>query len=180
MESVKSSVFHNPLDPPLTETSPLLEVPLSVQKIHDLNTTQSRCCHVSTQTTVTAFALCARCSDTHAVLVNAANSVVSVFSKHGQKSIMASTNWSAMAEVGGLVLEGWKGSFDSDLNGLDVYCQKQQERISRLVSERELLQETVGKMESELQLLGSQIESLQVPVRSCVRVQYNMSCALNC
>lgn len=158
MDNFKPSTAQNPLNSNPVGYSQVS--PLSIEQIQQC--IKPKCSHVSTQTTVTAFALCAKCSESHSILVNAANSLVSVVSKHGQKSIMSSTDWSAMAEVGGLELEGWMKAFDSDLGSLDAFCEKQEERISKLAGERDLLRETVGKLESESQSLGTQIESLQV------------------
>ena len=65
---------------------------------------------VSTQTTETAFALCARCSETQNCLVSIADRVSAVCSRHTQlKPALAATDWESLAKVGGLELGEWRG-----------------------------------------------------------------------
>lgn len=115
----------------------------------------------STQTTETAFALCARCSETQDTLVSIAASVSSICSKHRLGSALADTDWRALANVGGLELTHWEGAFRNDLNSIEDYCCQLKGRADRLASESNMHREATARIELESKSLSSQIHSLQ-------------------
>lgn len=124
---------------------------------------------VSTQTTDTAFALCARCAETHTSLVSIAASLSGLCSKHQLVSTLATTDWETLASVGGLELNKWEGALERDLASVDSYCDNLANRIESLSSELAIERETIGKLEEESKLLSSQIDSLQESIEQMQR-----------
>ena len=119
---------------------------------------------VHTQTTETAFALCVRCSDTQNTLVDIAQSVSAICSKHNQRSSLSETDWESLAKVEGLDIKKWSTCFESDLNCFDSYTCCLKETGEELMREQSNDREVIGKLKSEIDTLSSQIDSLQVSV----------------
>ena len=114
-----------------------------------------------TQTTETAFALCARCSDTQDCLVSIAASISDLCSKHRLCSALASTDWRDLARVGGLELSTWEGAFRKDVDSIEGYCSQLEARADKLACESDAHREETARIEAESTSLRSQIHSLQ-------------------
>ena len=123
---------------------------------------------VHTQTTETAFALCVRCSDTQDSLVNIAQSVSTVCSKHNQKSSLSQTDWEALAKVEGLDIKKWSSCLESDLSCLESYTGHLEETVEKLKIEQSDDREIIGNLENEIDTLSSQIDSLRVSASMAV------------
>ena len=117
---------------------------------------------MSTQTTDTAFALCARCSRTQETLVSVASSVSVLCHEEGLASTLAKVDWEALAKVGGMELGKWNGSLKTDLSSIGEHCYRLKETIAELELERDTHKTTVGQLESEIQQLSNQMDTLQV------------------
>lgn len=128
-----------------------------------------------TQTTETAFALCARCSDTQDCLVSIAASISDLCSKHHLCSALASTDWRDLARVGGLELSTWEGAFRKDVNNIEGYCSQLEGRAEKLALESDARREETARIEAESNSLRSQIHSLQSAMHE---IQQKNECAL--
>jgi hypothetical protein len=119
---------------------------------------------VSTQTTDTAFALCARCSQTQETLVGVASSVSVLCHEEGLASGLAKVDWEALAKIGGMELGKWNGNLNTDLGSIGEHCCRLKRTIVELELERDTHKRTVGQLESEVQQLSVQMDTLQVCV----------------
>ena len=117
---------------------------------------------MSTQTTDTAFALCVRCSQTQETLVSVASSVSLLCHEEGVTSNLAKVDWEALAKVGGMELGKWNGNLKTDLCSIGEHCCRLKETIAELELERDAHKKTVGQLESEIQQLSQQMDTLQV------------------
>ncbi len=113
---------------------------------------------VSTQTTDTAFALCARCSATQTTLVSAASLVTELCHRHKLKSHFSSCDWNALAKVGGIELKKWLESFQIDMKSLEM----DKYLLEDVTSERDQLVENECLLKSEVEKLQTHIETLEV------------------
>ena len=132
--------------------------------------------NASTQTTETAFALCARCSETQDSLVSIAASVSGICSKHHLGSALADTDWRALARVGGLELKHWEGALGEDLSSIGDYCCQLENRADQLASESSMHREATARIELESKSLSSQIHSLQSAIHE---IQEKNECTLS-
>ena len=135
-------------------------------KIHvsfQANTSRQNGVSVSTQTIETAFALCARCSETQNCLVSIADRVSVVCSRHTQETepALAATDWGRLAKVGGLELGEWERALHEDLSTFDGYCCKLEDSCARLALEIDTQKEVIESLQSESSVLTSQINSLR-------------------
>lgn len=128
-----------------------------------------------TQTTETAFALCARCSDTQDCLVSIAASISDLCSKHRLCSALASTDWRDLARVGGLELSTWEGAFRKDVDSIEGYCSQLEARADKLACESDAHREETARIEAESTSLRSQIHSLQSAMHE---IQQKNECSL--
>ena len=117
---------------------------------------------VSTQTTDTAFALCVRCSGTQDTLLQVTDSVSALCREQDLQSSMDTVDWKALAQVDGLELSKWRRVFQSDLCVIGEHCCRMKEKVAELELERDGHKVTAGKLESEIEQLSSQMDSLQV------------------
>lgn len=117
---------------------------------------------MSTQTTVTAFALCARCSQTQETLISVASSVSVLCHEEGLESSLAKVDWEALAKIGGMELGKWNGNLKTDLCSIGEHCCRLKEAIAELELERDAHKRTVGQLEREIQQLSNQMDTLQV------------------
>ena len=122
---------------------------------------------MSTQTTDTAFALCARCSQTQDTLIGAAGSVSRLCHEEGLVAELAKVDWEALAKVGGMELGKWNGNLKSDLCSIGEHCCRLKQSVAELGLERDAHKKTVGQLESEIQQLSNQLDALQV-FRPCL------------
>ena len=140
---------------------------LNVEELADSdkisNTSRRNGVSVSTQTTETAFALCARCSETQNCLVSIADRVSAVCSRHARekKPSLAATDWASLARVGGLEIGEWERALHDDLSTIDGYCCKLEESCTRLALQIDTQKETIESLHSEARVLTSQINSLR-------------------
>ena len=128
-----------------------------------------------TQTTETAFALCARCSDTQDCLVSIAASISDLCSKHRLCSASGNTDWRALARVGGLELTTWERAFRKDVDSIKGYCSQLESRADKLALESDAHREETARIEAESKSLQSQIHSLQSTMHE---IQHRNECSL--
>lgn len=119
---------------------------------------------VSTQTTETAFALCARCSETQNCLVSIASSVSQLCTDCERGSSLAGTDWSALAGVGGLVVAEWKEALENDVVTLDGCNRELKEKCRQLDSELCEHRETIEDLKAESRHLSSELAVLQASI----------------
>ena len=119
---------------------------------------------VWTQTTDTAFALCARCSATQQTLADAAHLVTSMCEKHKLESNFSSCDWVALAKLGGMELSKWTKALQKSLEALDKNTCHLQDKIEGLASERDLLQEIVQESQALKSQMTDQVNSLKVHI----------------
>lgn len=117
---------------------------------------------VSTQTTDTAFALCAQCSATQLGLVESAQLMAELCERHGLQSSFSSCDWSALEKVGGLEVGKWCQAVEIDVGALDKAICSLSERVKALSLERDELCENVHQLEVNSLALNSQLEALKV------------------
>lgn len=120
------------------------------------------CSHVTTstssQTTETVFSPCCHCFATHLALASAVQLISEECSKLELHSELASTNWSAQAEVGGLDLVMWSEAYQLDIELLQKNRCMLEEKMAVLVSERDRLKERVCLTENESAELREQMQ----------------------
>ena len=117
---------------------------------------------MSTQTTDTAFALCARCSQTQKTLIRVASSVSVLCHEEGLASGLAKVDWEALAKIGGMELGKWNGNLNTDLCSIGEHCCRLKQMVVELELEQDAYKQTVGQLESEIQQLSNQMDTLQV------------------
>ena len=117
---------------------------------------------VSTQTNDTVFALCIRCSQSQDTLISVASSVSALCHEQGLTSRLAKVDWEGLAKIGGIELGNWNGNLNSDLCSIGEHCCELHENITELELGREAHKRTVGQLEGEIELLSSQMDTLQV------------------
>ena len=139
------------------QTPSLLQTSPSQQKFKEVAT-------VSTQTTDTAFALCARCSQTQETLISVASSVSVLCHEEGLASGLAKVDWEALAKIGGMELGKWNGNLNTDLCSIGEHCCRLKQTVVELELERDAHKQTVGQLESEIQQLSNQMDTLQVQI----------------
>lgn len=89
---------------------------------------------------------------------------------------MAEVDWEALAKIGGLELSKWNRDLNNDLDGISEHCCKLKEGIAELELERDTHKEMVGKLESEIEQLSRQMDSLQVHIITTFYVIYAWMC----
>ena len=136
-----------------------LQVPLMVTDVES----------VSTQTIDTAFALCARCSETQDGLVRIASSFSILFSAHHQRSSFSETDWASLAKVGGLTVSKWENALKKDIDALDSFMFDLESECAGLKSDLAGQIETIHKLEMESQVLSLQIGSLETGMEAMQR-----------
>ena len=82
-----------------------------------------------------------------------------------EKSSMALVDWEALAKVDGLELNKWRQSLKADMCSVSELCCRLREKVRELELERDAHKMMVGKLESEIEQLSSQMDSLQVHVQ---------------
>ena len=75
---------------------------------------------------------------------------------------MDTVDWKALAQVDGLELSKWRRVFQSDLCVIGEHCCRMKEKVAELELERDGHKVTARKLESEIEQLSSQMDSLQV------------------
>ena len=146
----------------VSSTSTPKELPAQSQSSSLLPSQQQQQATVSTQTTDTAFALCARCSQTQDTLISVASSVSMLCHEQGLTSSMAKVDWEGLAKVGGLELGKWNGNLKIDLSSIGEHCCRLKETITELELERDRHKKLVSQLEGEIKQLSHQMDILQV------------------
>ncbi len=117
--------------------------------------------NASTQTTETAFALCARCSETQNSLVGIASSISKLCTEFERESFLADTDWSSLAKVGGVVAAEWERALRKDLETLSGCNHELTHRCRQLTSEISDQWETIRVLDSGSKLLSSELNTLK-------------------
>lgn len=122
---------------------------------------------VCTQTTDTAFALCAQCSATQLGLIESARLVSGLCEGLYLDSRFLSYNWNALAKIGGLEIADWCEALRIDVRALDKTSRSLLDRIEALTSERDKLNEDVSQLKGDAKALDVQLNSIKVRLFFC-------------
>lgn len=114
------------------------------------------------QTTDTAFALCAQCSETQLALVDSARLISGLCDRSMLKSKFSSYNWDSLMKIGRLDVANWYEALQTDAAALDEKSCLLLESIKELNSERDELEESSRMFKSKIQALEIQLDSLKV------------------
>lgn len=117
---------------------------------------------ISTQTTDTAFALCAQCSDTQLALVDSAYLITDLCNRHTLKPRFSAYNWKSLAKTGGLNIASWCSALRSDVAALDNSTRTILLKTDELTTEKSDLEKRVLRLKSKNQILDVQLASLKV------------------
>lgn len=117
---------------------------------------------VCTQTTDTAFALCAQCSTTQLGLMESAQLVTGLCERCDLKSKFSSYDWESLVKVGGLEIANWCESMRMDVEALDEKNCFLVETVEELTSERDRLDNYVHQLENRIKSVDVQLTSLKV------------------
>ena len=128
-------------------------------------TQQATLLSTSTQTTDTAFALCAQCSNTQQMLIEVADLMATLCHEQEEKSSMAKVDWQALAKVDGLEVSKWRRCLKTDLRSVSELCRRLRERVGGLELECDTHKSVVGKLENEMEQLSTQMDALQVYIQ---------------
>ncbi len=77
---------------------------------------------------------------------------------------MAKVDWEALAKIDGMELDKWNGNLNTDLGSIGEHFCRLKQTIVELELERDAHKRTVGQLESEIQQLSNQMDTLQVCV----------------
>lgn len=114
------------------------------------------------QTTDTAFALCAQCTETQLALVNSARLISGLCDRNKLGSKFSSYDWDALVKIGRLDVGNWWEALQTDAAALDENTHLLLKSIEELISERDELQESSHKFRNRIQSLEMQLNSLKV------------------
>lgn len=117
---------------------------------------------ISTQTTDTAFALCAQCSDTQLALVNSAHLITGLCKRHTLKPRFSAYNWKSLAMTGGIDIASWCAALRTDVAALDDSTRSLLQKTEALTIEKNELEKRVIRLKSKNQTLDVQLTSLKV------------------
>lgn len=114
------------------------------------------------QTTDTAFALCAQCTETQSALVDSAKLISILSDRNLLKSKFSSCDWDTLMKIGRLDVANWYEALQTDVAALDERSCLLMKSIEDLNLERDQLEESSQGFISEIQALEMQLGSLKV------------------
>ena len=153
-----SAVAGTPFDPSLTDE----ESVEATKRGFERNTSSPGLVDVCTQTTNTAFALCAQCNDTQSVLVDSAHLVSRFCKKSALNSNFDAYDWNGLLKVGGLNAANWYQALQSDMAALDGKNSLLLKNIEELAVEKSELEENVTTLKSQIEALSTRLNSVKV------------------
>ena len=115
-----------------------------------------------TQTTDTAFVLCAQCSATQQGLLQSARLVTGLCERHNLKSRFSLCDLPALEQMGGLEVANWCEAIQIDVRALDESSRTLLERVEALSQERDQLTQTIQQLQNNSRSLDAQLTSLKV------------------
>lgn len=117
---------------------------------------------ICTQTTETAFMLCAHCSTIQSALVNTASQVTGLCGAHSLRSRFAIYDWEALVKKGGIDIVTWSDSLRVDMVALEDEANSLIGKVEGLTSERDKLKKQVALLKEKNQSLDIHINALKV------------------
>lgn len=114
------------------------------------------------QTTDTAFALCAQCTETQLALVDSAQLISRLCDRNMLKSKFFSCDWDTLMKIGRLDVAIWCESLRTDVAALDERSCLLMKSIEDLNLERDKLEESSQTFINKIQDLEIQLTSLKV------------------
>ncbi len=121
---------------------------------------------VCIQTTDTAFALCAQCTDTQLAMVDSAHRIARLCKRNKLESTFSSYDWDALLKIGRLDVTNWHTALQADASALDenscILLKHIEELNMEVNMERDKLEESSRNFKDKIQSLEMQLNSLKV------------------
>jgi hypothetical protein len=114
------------------------------------------------QTTDTAFALCAQCTEIQFTLVDSAQLVSRLCDRNMIESRFSCYDWNTLLNVGRLDIGSWFEALQTDSAALDERCCVLMRSVENLNLERDKLEESSQIFINRIQALEKELNSLKV------------------
>ena len=117
---------------------------------------------ICTQTTETAFMLCAQCSITQAALVDSADLISGLCKASNLRSMFAIYDWNTLVKRGGIEIIKWCDSLKVDTSALKGNIIALVDKLEVLTSDKEKLKNQVAHLKEKNQSLDNHLNAVKV------------------